>query len=978
MRLHRLLAATLAAFFVAGCSSEKFTSPKAGASVGPQQKPSVKPSREAASAPPPKADPPPATATASPPAQDQDPPKDTPPAPPDPWAGVDAEWRPIYKEFAGLLEPTVTKGVEIARALKQLSQGDSKALPEELQRDLAVVRLSRYDVPFPRKAEIKLRALLADVKDRETGAEQYLAAVDSLLAGPVKGHMLAAAYECVFDEGADIPADTRQKLAKLIRSREPQEAFAQGPRNAKGVISEEAEYLRTKLLEQSVKASDIFKLAVLIHRLAQSVIEKRELCRTFHDLVMALSEPHRSEVLMQLAWSPDQERALDREREKLKHVKPSRPNPNTVMMMPEDRFRYESEYARELASIAADRRKRFLALEQDRRDTIEGCFLNVDAAGSQALIGLDELFAGLQAVLDKGLPKFSYRLRPFIPADAPRDPASNVLSTIPLPGSAEDRVPTMRISDFEIVFDAPARPLTAAAASPPAQDQGPTKDTPPSPDPYAGVDAKWRPYYEQFKELLEPSFTAGGAKVQAGCLSEDEQKKFAVVRLGAYKVCLNREAERRLRALLADVKATETEAHWTKYLAAVDSLVAGPVKGRMLAAACEQVINERADIPAGLRQKLAELIRSNDPQAPHARRPSYTTGNIAQETESLRTKLLEQSVTGNDFLKLAIAVNALGQSVIERRTLCRTFHDLVMALPEPRRSDVLTQLGWSPEQEANLDRERVKLKEVKPSRPNPKAMMRMPKGHFRYDWKRIESGYARELEWIAADRRKRFRALEQARRDTIEGCFHHMDRPGWQALVALDVLVAELQAVLDAILPDFGYQLRPLIPADAPRDAASNVLSTIPLAGSVEDGVPTIRVSDNEIVFDAPAGNLSYANLLKPGNVLVGTLRMEDQPEALDDRATTYHAELHIRAIEKKVVRGELVVEAPAGGRQVNIPFKGEVGPNGFSFEASTVVQGELIDLGTFTGSLDKGGPLTGTVRRSSWLLGSFSFSLKK
>ena len=36
-----------------------------------------------------------------------------------------------------------------------------------------------------------LRTLLASVKDTETGAEQYLAAVDSLLPG--KAHVLAAA-----------------------------------------------------------------------------------------------------------------------------------------------------------------------------------------------------------------------------------------------------------------------------------------------------------------------------------------------------------------------------------------------------------------------------------------------------------------------------------------------------------------------------------------------------------------------------------------------------------------------------------------------------------------------------------------------------------------------------------------------------------------------------------------------------------------
>ena len=126
MRLHRVLAATLAAFFVVGCSSEKSTSPKALASTGPKEKPSVEPSREAVDpAPPPKADPPPA-ATPSPPAQHKDPAKDTdktPPAPRDPWVGIDAERKFYCKQFAELLEPIVNRGVA-ARALKQLSQGD--------------------------------------------------------------------------------------------------------------------------------------------------------------------------------------------------------------------------------------------------------------------------------------------------------------------------------------------------------------------------------------------------------------------------------------------------------------------------------------------------------------------------------------------------------------------------------------------------------------------------------------------------------------------------------------------------------------------------------------------------------------------------------------------------------------------------------------------------------------------------------------
>ena len=121
--------------------------------------------------------------------------------------------------------------------------------------------------------------------------------------------------------------------------------------------------------------------------------------------------------------------------------------------------------------------------------------------------------------------------------------------------------------------------------------------------------------------------------------------------------------------------------------------------------------------------------------------------------------------------------------------------------------------------------------------------------------------------------------------------------------------------------PDLGYRFKPLIPADAPRDAASNVLSKMPLPGSVEDRLPTIIIRDHskpkpgkpntftwhdyQIEFDAPAGRPSHAEVVKPGNVLVGTFWLNDArtPGGLD-ATTTYQAELHIAAIVEKLVRG--------------------------------------------------------------------------
>ena len=106
----------------------------------------------------------------------------------------------------------------------------------------------------------------------------------------------------------------------------------QGPEDLTGVITAQAGYVRTKLLEESLWGHNLFDLAVPIDLLGKDVIKKRQLTRTFHDLLMALPEPQRIDLLMQLAWSPEQEKALDWEREKLKRVEPSLPNPVTIGM----------------------------------------------------------------------------------------------------------------------------------------------------------------------------------------------------------------------------------------------------------------------------------------------------------------------------------------------------------------------------------------------------------------------------------------------------------------------------------------------------------------------------------------------------------------------------------------------------------------------------------------------------------------------
>ena len=128
--------------------------------------------------------------------------------------------------------------------------------------------------------------------------------------------------------------------------------------------------------------------------------------------------------------------------------------------------------------------------------------------------------------------------------------------------------------------------------------------------------------------------------------------------------------------------------------------------------------------------------------------------------------------------------------------------------------------------------------------------------------------------------------------------------------------------------------------------------------------------------------------------MLVGTFWLNDArtPGGLD-ATTTYQAELHIAAIVEKVVQdmeprygikenvvqGELVVTRPDGDRE-SLRFEGWLTPTGFLFEVpwkwESPMPGEAT---TFIGSLDKGGPLTGDVRRGFGSgAGGFAFALKK
>ena len=112
----------------------------------------------------------------------------------------------------------------------------------------------------------------------------------------------------------------------------------------------------------------------------------------------------------------------------------------------------------------------------------------------------------------------------------------------------------------------------------------------------------------------------------------------------------------------------------------------------------------------------------------------------------------------------------------------------------------------------------------------------------------------------------------------------------------------------------------------------------------------------------------TYAEIVRPGNVLVGTCTCS---------RGTYYAELHIRAIKDKVVRGELVVGKSRSGR---CPLEGEDSPTAFSIEVPRDCEFGSPDMEPYIGSPYEKGVLTGKLLCGTELtpLGSFKFSLRK
>jgi hypothetical protein len=515
-----------------------------------------------------------------------------------------------------------------------------------------------------------------------------------------------------------------------------------------------------------------------------------------------------------------------------------------------------------------------------------------------------------------------------------------------------------------------ASPPESAAAAPKQEER---------PSPYAGLEAQQVDLYERAEGLLEPVASSGAAAYAS--LKEAERRAQAVMKLGGFKVSLNRQAETRLRATLAEAKTAQAKG--SEYAAAWKEV--WPVRYDMeqtyqsrtvfpareaLTVAYERALDEGAEFSPEIRRALGEMARAEGVPDPEFQ------VDLTGLTELLRTKLLEQSVTGDHLFLMALAVRERGEDVLRRRNFSRALHGLVSALPPKHRTELLMKLAWDEGREAALDEQREALKAP---RTPPTSMVLNPGA----DLSKVGQFRANAVEEV----KKAYLDLEQGRRDAIEGYFRRIDEPGWQALVAFDGLLGEFQTILDTILPDLGYRFRPLIPPDAPRDVESNVLPKVSLPGSAADSMPTIDLRGSDIVFDAPAGKPKFNEVVKPGQVLVGTIRLRDN---INQLTTIRGVELLISHVVGGQVSGELRIPkgrehesnaaslVPGIGDEEarNLPFSGSVANNTLSFSVNWNPLGGDPRSAGFSASMETGtlsGKITGLNGE-----GRFSFEPKK
>lgn len=467
--------------------------------------------------------------------------------------------------------------------------------------------------------------------------------------------------------------------------------------------------------------------------------------------------------------------------------------------------------------------------------------------------------------------------------------------------------------------------------------------------PYEGLAATQVALYEKVaKNLLEPVAKAGTDGFRA--LKADEHRANAIMRFCRFNISLNSQAEKRLRATLNDVNATATVASeyrdtiWRLWSLQRDNKPF-PLR-RHLTAVYEKALDEGVEFPPEIRRTLGVMARSEG-----VGHPNY---DIRLETlsDDLRTKLLEQTVTGEYLYQLAYAVRERGDFIQVVRAWLKSFHDLVDALPPSHRNELLMRLAWDDRKESDITKQRNALKvSVLPTSNSPLDDLK-PSVILDRD----------VLEKKAVELKIAYTAIEQKRRDVIEEYFREYDAPGWDVLLKYDGLLTQCQQILDAVVPDAEYRFRPLISPNASRSVTANVLSNISLAGSAQDRVPTIEVRDSKLILDSPVGMRRFVDVIKPGTIMKGVISIDNKEfhshSLYDDVEFVITSKSEANERGDRYFRGELRSLKTVGEEKPRTyTVEGHINYNALSFSSTrdSLRYKSPLEEATFTGDTTKG-----------------------
>jgi hypothetical protein len=518
----------------------------------------------------------------------------------------------------------------------------------------------------------------------------------------------------------------------------------------------------------------------------------------------------------------------------------------------------------------------------------------------------------------------------------------------------------------------PTATATVSASTPPeVAVTPPPVETPKSP--YDGLSAEQISRYETFEKLFEPVVSGGTNAYSA--LKEQERLAKAVMRFGEFKISLNQDAEKRLRATLKQITALDTLLkEYADGLRSTWGTERPPLPNSqraLLTEAYEKALDEGAEVSPESRRTLGEMARSEGPGILQVQ--TSLTGLV----NDLRPKLLEQSVTGDNIYVFAYWLRQQGEYVSASRAWTRKYANLLLALPPKARTELLTKLVWSPDKELQVDKARLAIRDK--IRPFSRTLM---------DGSEHPSNKLSNPEKSAAEAKKAFETIERERRDAFENYLQIHDVRAWELLLSYDKILAEFQKILDAVVPDLTYRFRPLLPPDAPRGVDENTVGKMPFPGTISDRVPTIEVVDGKVVFDSPAGFPKYKEFVKPGQVLVGTVRLEIGVVGAIDVLTYEDVQLTIKSCN---ARGYLSCECripkhPVDGTEKVFTIGGTSEFNQFNLRGqwpifgveNEMAESNVTNYFVFRGITDKG-YLAGTMIPTEMdAKGDFQFDIKK